>query len=245
MDKNVIIYSDNKSIIESIPDGTFDLILTDPPYSISRWSNFSKVNQEGDEGIKRKFGNFNMDFGNWDTQIDMDWYIEQFYRILRKGGTLIMFYDSWKLSEVYESSEKVKFKQPRIGLWVKTNAVPINTRSSYLSNSKEMFVSLVKGSKATFNSHYDNGIYTYPLCHGKERTSHPTQKPLSLINDLISKHSNEGDFIFDPFIGSGTVGVSALDLNRNYLGIEVNQDYIDICKNRGLIIKDDYMIYPI
>ena len=86
--------------------------------------------------------------------------------------------------------------------------------------------------KPTFNSEYDNGIYNYPICHGKERTDHPTQKPLSLMKDIIQKHSHEGDTILDTFGGSGTVAVASKILNRNYILIEKELEYYNICLSR-------------
>jgi site-specific DNA-methyltransferase (adenine-specific) len=117
---------------------------------------------------------------------------KEYYRVLKKGGTVIFFFDIWKSNIIKEVAELNKFKQPRIGQWV-NNPVPINS-NNYLSNSIEYFFTFVKGGKPTFNSIYDNGIYKYPLCHGKQRFDHPTQKPLELIKDLVRKHSNEGDW---------------------------------------------------
>ena len=90
----------------------------------------------------------------------------------------------------------------------------------------------VKGGKPTFNSVYDKGIYNYPICHGKERTQHPTQKPLSLIKDLILKHSNQNDIILDTFGGSGTTAVAAIETNRNYILIEKEANYCHISNER-------------
>lgn len=114
---------------------------------------------------------------------------------MRKGGTLIIFYDIWKSSIIKNIADKYNFKQPMVCQWLKTNPVPINSKLNYLSNSSEYFFTFVKGGKPTFNSIYDNGVYMYPICHGKERYNHPTQKPLQLISDLILKHSNECDVV--------------------------------------------------
>jgi DNA modification methylase len=66
-----------------------------------------------------------------------------------------------------------------------------------------------QGGKPTFNSIYDNGIYKYPLCHGKQRFDHQLKKPLELIKDLVRKHSNEGDLVLDTFAGTGTTAHAA------------------------------------
>lgn len=84
----------------------------------------------------------------------------------------------------------------------------------------------VKSAKPTFHSEYDSGIYQYPICHDKGRF-HPTQKPLTLIEDLILKHSDEGDFVLDCFCGSGTTAVASYNTNRNFIGCELSQDYFE------------------
>ena len=173
------------------------------------------------------------EFGEWDTkEFDIDTVIKECYRILKQSGTFIMFFDIWKMQELKEIMEKYKFKQFRLCRWDKTNPVPINSKLNYLTNSSEYFITAVKGGKPTFNSEYDKGIYTYPICSGAERTEHPTQKPLILIDELVKKHSNENDLIVDPFMGSGTTGVSAKKLNRSFLGIELEENYFHIAKNR-------------
>ena len=90
----------------------------------------------------------------------------------------------------------------------------------------------MKKSKPTFNSQYDIGVYNYPICSGNERTEHPTQKPLKLMCDLIKIHSNESDLILDPFMGSGTTGVACRNLNRNFIGIELDEKYFTIASER-------------
>ncbi len=98
-------------------------------------------------------------------------------------------------------------------------------------NSREIALVGVKGGKPTFNSEYDNGIYKHPICHDKDRF-HPTQKPLSLIEELVLKHSNEGDLVLDCFMGSGTTGVACKKLNRNFIGMEINETYFNKAKER-------------
>ncbi len=71
----------------------------------------------------------------------------------------------------------------------------------------------------------------------KKRGSHPTQKPLKLINHLISILSNPFETVLDPFMGSGSTGVSALSLNRKFIGIELEKKYINISKKRFEDIK--------
>jgi DNA modification methylase len=86
--------------------------------------------------------------------------------------------------------------------------------------------------KPTFNSKYDNGFYHYPICHGKERYQHPTQKPLSLIMKIVEKHSNTGDLVLDSFAGTGTTGHACQILKRDFILIEKNIDYFKIIEER-------------
>jgi DNA modification methylase len=234
-----IIHNDCFVELPLIKDSSVDLIIIDPPYLISKSSNFKKHSLSSDRKLKVKY-NFSIDFGEWDKgTIDWDFLFSQYYRILKKSGTLIIFYDPWKSNVLKEMSEKHKFKQPRIGIWVKNNPVPINSNLNYLSNGSEYFFTFVKGSKPTFNSKYDNGIYNYPLCHGKERLDHPTQKPLKLIADLIEKHSNVGDIVLDNFAGSGTTGEACEMSGRDYILIEMEDNYFEIIEKR----LNKYLIY--
>lgn len=228
----MIILGDCYEEILKVDDDSVSLIIIDPPYNISKSSNFKKHSSTTPDELKTKY-NISIDFGDWDKK-EIDWEILflQFKRVLKNGGTLVIFYDVWKSTELKECADKYKFNQHRVCCWMKTNPVPVNSKINYLSNAAEYFFTFVKGKKPTFNSEYDNGYYTYPICHGKERYSHPTQKPLSLISDLIKKHSNEGDVVLDCFAGTGTTGHACVNLNRNFILIERDEKYFDIIDKR-------------
>jgi len=229
----MIINGDCLEYLKKIESNSIDLILIDPPYLISRPSGFSNYSDNISDDLKKKYGNLSIDFGDWDKiELNWDFLFSEYKRVLRKGGTLIIFYDIWKSTELKEFAEKYKFKQPRVGAWVKTNPVPVNSKLNYLSNATEYFFTFVKESKPTFNSKYDNAFYSYPICHGKERYEHPTQKPLSLIKDLIEKHSNQGDLVLDTFAGTFTVHAACDNLNRRCISIEKDENYFNIGKKR-------------
>lgn len=219
--------------MKEIPDRSIDLIVTDPPYIISKKSNFDVGGSWNDATDKRcRKTPPKTDFGEWDKQkLNLDLILKTLYQKLKIGGTAIIFYDMWKMQELKDISENNKFKQFRLCRWDKTNPVPVNSKINYLSNASEYFISMVKGSKPKFNSEYDKGIYLLPICAGKERTIHPTQKPLKLIQQIIEKHSDENDVVLDPFLGSGTTAVAAVKTNRHYIGFEIEKDYFDVaCK---------------
>lgn len=228
----MIILGDCLQELPKIESNSIDLIITDPPYLISKDSNFKQTSESTSKEMITKY-NISIDFGDWDKiELDFNYLFKEWFRILKKGGTLIVFYDVWKSNDIKESALETGFKQPRVCAWVKTNPVPINSKINYLSNATEYFFTFVKDSKPTFNSKYDNGFYKFPICHGKERLKHPTQKPLGLISELIEKHSNSGDLILDNFAGTGTVGEACIKLDRDYILIEKEESYFSLIVDR-------------
>lgn len=229
----MILKGDCFDLIKTISDKSVDLILVDPPYFISRESNFKNYSESSSKELITKYGKVSIDFGDWDKgELNWDLLFKEYNRILKDSGTLIIFYDIWKSSEIKSFADKYKFKQPRVCQWQKTNPVPINSKVNYLSNAIEYFFTFVKGKKPTFHSVYDNGVYKYPICHGKERYEHPTQKPLQLIVDIINKHSNPGDVVLDTFAGTGTTAHASILTDRKYIVIEKEDNYFDIIKSR-------------
>ena len=243
-DTTATLYAcDCRELLPTLPAASVDLILIDPPYNISRSSGFVNNSDDRPEYIA-KYGKHQIDFGAWDKEdsVDMQFMLEQVYRVLKPHGTFLCFYDFWKLYLLRETAENVGFKQPRLGCWNKTNPVPINSKLNYLTNAKEFFVTFVKGGKPTFNSVYDNAEYFYTadtcdtyshaIVHGKERLAHPTQKPLALIEALVQKHSNPGDTVLDFFAGTGTTGVACMNTKRNSVLCERTQQYIPMITAR-------------
>lgn len=167
--------------------------------------------------------------------------IKESYRCLKDGGYIVCFYDLWKIGIVKDAMTKAGFKQIRFIEWIKTNPVPINSKTNYLTNAREVAVCGVKGKNPIFNSEYDNGIYSFPICHDKGRF-HPTQKPVSLFRSIINKHSSKGDIVLDCCIGSGTTAIACIQENRNFIGFETNREFYDKANKRienELMIKQD------
>lgn len=215
--------------LKNIKSNSVNLVLIDPPYEVSRDTNFQSGDAKGTDTDRFRVS---MDFGDWDKGFTgLDIVIKEAYRILKDGGTLICFYDLWKLTVLKDYFDNAKFKQIRFIEWIKTNPVPLNSKTNYLTNAREIAVLGVKKGKPTFHSEYDSGIYRYPICHDKGRF-HPTQKPLALIEDLVLKHSNENDIVVDCFSGSGTTAVAAYNNNRNFMGCELSEDYYKKSINR-------------
>ena len=252
--------------LKTVADGSVDLVLTDPPYIISRDSGMNahyeavKANEENhiefvktedewnqykqEHGIEDdanranylKYGTIDgkkyavkTQYGEWDNNFTvekLEEFIRIFYKKLCKGGTMILFFDLWKISFLKEIMEKVGFKQIRFIEWIKTNPQPLNSSLNYLTNCREVALLGIKSSKPTFNSQYDNGIYMFPLQGGKNRF-HPTQKSLALFEELIKKHSKEKDIVLDTFLGGGTTLLACKNTDRQCKGCEVSKEYFD------------------
>ena len=217
--------------LSRISDKSIDLVLIDPPYEVSRNTNFQSGEKTGRDTDRFRIS---MDFGNWDKTFNcLENVIRECYRVLKPGGTLICFYDLWKITILSDYLKNAKFKQLRFIEWIKTNPVPINSKTNYLTNAREIAVLGIKDKKPTFNSEYDKGtyeengeLYKFPICHDKGRF-HPTQKPENLISELIKKHSNIGDMVLDCFSGSGTTAVCAIKLGRKFKGCEIDEGYYE------------------
>ena len=279
--------SENKIIIQKmegleflenkIKNKSIDLILTDPPYIISKETgmdkHFNTVKENEEEGIEfvkteteweeyktendilndegkqnyLRYGSIygkkyavKTDYGDWDKNFTLELlekFVEQYYKKLRNGGTLVIFLDLWKITPVKELLEKYKFKQIRMIEWIKTNPQPLNSKVNYLTNCREIALVAIKVSKPTFNSSYDKGIYEFPLQGGKIR-SHPTQKSLPLFEELIRKHSNPGDLVLDTFLGAGTTAMAAKNTDRRFLGCEVDDTYYATIQDNMNQIKE-------
>jgi len=252
--------------LQTIPDKSIDLILTDPPYIISRESgmnsHYNQVKENERLNVQQvktqeqwiayktengftddsKRGNYikygtiygkkycvKTDYGEWDSQFtidDLDQFVGEYYKKLRVGGTMIMFFDIWKITDLKALFEKHNFKQIRFIEWIKTNPQPLNSQTNYLTNCREIALLGVKGGKPTFNSKYDNGIYQYPLQGGKNRF-HPTQKSLPLFEELVKKHSDENSIVLDTFLGGGTTAFACKNTKRRFKGCEVAKEYYD------------------
>ncbi len=225
--------SDALTFLSSIENSSVDLIHTDPPYIISRKTGFGSI---GEKGVKR-FA-VSMDFGEWDNE-DAEEHenmlqsvIREYYRVIKQGGTCIIWYDLFKIESLKRYLEEAGFKQIRFIEWVKTNPVPLNSKRNYLTGVREIALTAVKGGKPTFHSEYDNGIYSAPIHRDGGKRIHPTQKSLSITKELIEKHSNPGEIVLDTFCGSATTLCAARELNRIYLGCEISEKYFALAQNR-------------
>lgn len=224
--ENITLWQgDSLELLQNIPSKSVDLILTDPPYNVSKKNNFKTMGRSG------------IDFGNWDYDFDQLSWIEKVSEKVSDNGSIIIF-NGWKnLGDIAQQLEENGFIVKDILRWIKDNPMPRNRDRRYIVDYEFALWAVKKKSKWTFNrlnENYDRPEMKYPIVAGKEKTTHPTQKPLKLMNELVTRHSNVGDVVLDLFMGSGTTGVSCRKLNRKFIGIELDEDYFEIAKNRIL-----------
>ena len=201
-------------------------IITDPPYNISKKNNFSTMKNPR-QGVN---------FGAWDNNFALLEWIEKFSKILDKNGSFIVFCSYKFISDIHKVCEISNLEVKDILVWQKNNPMPRNTNRRYVQDMEFALWAVKKGAKWTFNkpdnSPYLRSLYKFPVVAGKEKTTHPTQKSLALMSEIIRIHTNPNDIILDPFMGSGTTGVAALLEDRHFMGIEKDEDYFKIAKNR-------------
>lgn len=195
--------------------GQADLVLTDPPYNISVDNNFHTM--RGRHGI---------DFGDWDKGFDLTGWIPEAVSRLKPGGNIIIF-NAWRnMGEIATALEGCGCLVKEMIQWQKTNPMPRNRDRLYVT-ACEFAIWATKGKGWTFNRQretYENTIFKYPIVSAKQRI-HTTQKPIELIRDLILIHSNPNDIVLDPFMGSGTTAVAAIETGRRFVGFEIDDNY--------------------
>lgn len=233
MEKKIhkLILGDCLDVMKKMPDKSIDLILTDIPFNISKDNNFKTM--------KDRKGRNGIDFGEWDKGFDITC-LELLPRLLKPNGSIIIFHSFEQYSQIIDILKNEMELKDRM-IWEKTNPMPRNRDRRYVNNI-EMFSWYVKTkSKWVFNRQnekYDACVFRYPSESGSGYTRyHPCQKNLRLITNLILRHSNEGQIVFDPFMGSGTTGVACLNTNRNFIGIELNEEYYNIALQRNNAIN--------
>ena len=219
MPKIDLYHGDCLEVMKRLDDSSVDCILCDPPYNISKKNNFHTMGRAG------------IDFGEWDKEADIFSYIEDCFNVLVKGGSFVVFNDWKNLGDIVKVSESFGFQTKDMLRLEKTNPMPRNRDRRYITDFECAIWFVKPKAKWTFNRQDDK--YQRPkFVKSVEKGLHPTQKNLSLMEDLVLIHSNQGDTILDPFMGSGTTGVACKNLNRNFIGIEKDETYFNIAKER-------------
>jgi site-specific DNA-methyltransferase (adenine-specific) len=203
---NEIICADCLEVLKSMPDKSVDLVLTDPPYGIGIGRN-GQVGGGSVRGTVHGIGD-----ASWDAnRIDAE-YLQE---CLRVGVNCIVFGGNYYADLLPASRCWV--------VWYKHEGLPDRTFAD-----AELAWTSFDANTVVCSVRWDGFIRD-----SKEaKTIHPTQKPLEVMRWILSRFSNEGDTILDPFCGSGTTCVAAKILGRKYIGIEISPVYAEIARKR-------------
>jgi DNA modification methylase len=178
-------------------------------------------------------GRAGIDFGEWDKGFDLFSYIDEVSRILKKDGSFVVF-NAWRnLGAIADYAEKQGFETKDMIRLEKSNPMPRNRDRRYITDYECAVWFVKKGAKWTFNRQ-DSKYQRPKFVASIESGLHPTQKNLSLMENLVKIHSNEDDIVIDPFMGSGTTLKMAKELGRNYIGIDMSIEYCKLSKKRLL-----------
>lgn len=217
---NIKLYQgDYLEAIRGIEDNSVDLVIIDPPYGIDFRSNYRK------EKYAKIANDSRLDFlddmfGDLNTKL--------------KDNTHIYCFCSWHNVDIFKQAFEKHFKLKNILVWEKNNTSMGDLQGSY-APKHEFILFGHKGRRLR------NG-FRYPDVLKANRTGnklHPTQKPVDLLEILIKQSSEEGEVVLDCFMGSGSTGVACVNTNRKFIGIELDEKYYNIAKERIESIKKD------
>ena len=218
--KRKLMYGDCLERMKEIPDNSIDCIITDPPYPVisggktatantfyknGEWSNNGKIFKENDFDFTIEF--LNILFSKMTEQSHIYW----FTNFLNLNKFLTLFDNS-------------KFYTHNLLVWEKGKVV----NRWYLKNC-EYVIFAKKGKAKSINEKGSTTVHKFSL---PENKIHPTEKPIKLLEFYIKNSTKEGQIILDPFMGSGSTGVACKNLKRNFIGIEKDEEYFRIAKQR-------------
>lgn len=226
--RKCVLRADSRDIIKRIPDNSIDFILTDPPYNLGQHST-GNIPLPGRSAM-------NNDVAGWDMiDFNPEEWADEFIRILKPTGNLFIFTSYNQLGRWYNCLDH-KFDTSNFMIWHKTNPAPKIFKAGFLNSCEMIFTCWNKKHTWNFISQAEmHNFIESSICMKPERLSnpkHPAQKPVSILKKMIEIASNENDIIFDPFMGVGSTGVAALDLNRRFIGVELDNAYFEAAKKR-------------
>lgn len=233
---NSTIYNGDCTVeMQKIANDSVDLILTDPPYNlgnfmINRSTNLAKMR----ENFFANAGWDNLEFDEWVER--MDSFFEDAARIIKTGGSMIIFMSIIKVETIIKLAEKHGFYYKTTGIWHKLNPMPRNMNLHFVNSTEAWIYFTYKKKTGTFNNGnkmIHDFIETSVVSNGEKKAGkHPTQKPIALLEHFVKLLSNEGDLVVDPFMGSGSTGVVCKKLGRNFVGVEFDKEYYEIAQRR-------------
>lgn len=249
MDNIQILNGDCFALLKSIPDSSIDLVLTDPPYLFNRHGGINAgtdtLNSIGGRSDLYRFGNKMMgemaDFGEDKICRLLD-ESERVLKVMRGyyfcNETALQYYMYWATSHNYKYNIIV-LEKPAF----------VMNRNKYATNCEYLIRIVAKSGAGIKVLDYNqptnkmSWIYSVQQFSTIENKFHPTEKPKDIINGVIQLNTNEGDVVLDPFMGSGTVGVVCKHSKRKYIGMEIDDKYYQIAKERIEKSVEQYRLF--
>ena len=255
--KNKIINGDCLVELKKIPDRTFDLVFADPPYNLQLKNKLTRPDSSEVNAVNDKWDQFES-FKKYD-EFTISW-LKECKRILKKNGALWVIGSYHNIFRLGTTIQNLGFWILNDVIWNKNNPMP-NFRGTRFTNAHETLIWASKNQKSKYTFNYQSlkclnddlqmrSNWNLPICSGGERLKkngkkvHSTQKPESLLHRILLASSNKGDYILDPFLGSGTTAVVAKKLGRICFGIEKENKYFNAAKqrlNKTIPIEDNYL----
>lgn len=234
---NKITCADCLDILKKLPDKSVDLVCTDCPYHIISGDCTNIPRKDEPTGIFNRRNAFTADtaksgklFKHNDIKFE-DW-LPEVYRVLKDDTHCYIMINARNLSELQTKAESVGFEFQQLLVWDKGNATP----NRYYLNGCEFILMLRKGAARNINNMGYKNILSVPNIIGDK--CHPTEKPVGLMEILIGNSTNEGDIVLEPFAGSGSTCIAAKNLGRNFIGIELDEEYCKVANDR--LINNKY-----
>lgn len=251
-DSTVLVNGDSFEILKKIKPKSVDCIFADPPYFLS---NDGFTNSGGKQVSVNK--------GDWDKSLtttekhkfNRNW-IKKCKRVLTDDGTIWISGTLHNIYSIGMALEQEGFKIINNITWQKLNPPPNLARRTFTHSTETVLWAKkdIKNNKYFFN--YDlmreinNGkqmkdVWAGPLTSPKEKKlgKHPTQKPLYLLERILLASTKENALILDPFMGSGTTAVACKKLNRNFIGIEKESEFVELAKNRIISTNTEFNLF--
>lgn len=215
------------NIFDYINDKSIDLIVTDPPYRLTKRGSSGSMGGYWTSDKAKSGSVFNH------NDIKIKDYMKDLYRILKDKSILYIMCNNKNLQEMINEGVNVGFKFVKCLIWEKGNKIC----GRYYMNCFEYILLFRKGGDKPINNCSTPDIIKIPIKKLKDingKNLHDTEKPVELMKILIENSSNENDLVFDPFMGIGSTGVACKELNRNFIGIEIDFNYYKISSSRIL-----------
>ena len=218
MNANSLIHGDALTVLRQMEDECIDFIITDPPYGIGFQSN--RPRSKNPKAVKSKIANDKTPF---------IWWLYDAQRVLKDGGGCLCF-SRWDVQQVFIDAMKIAgFTVKSVVIWDRMVHGMGDLKATFAPRH-DTCIFAVKGAYAFQDGRPVDVIQSQRLDGAK--LTHPNEKPVDLMRRLIESTTKPNDLILDPFAGSGTTLVAALQSGRRYVGVEISPEHYATAQRR-------------